>query len=203
MKFAIFCLKIKLFFNKIVLFYYQTFFGYFKGKNVHLIGNIKIDYRVAIGDNSTITSGSVGKVEIQRNCSLGRGLWLGAGNGSILIKNECLFGPNVTIVSQNHANSHYINFSNCLPWERDSTTYDTVIGQRCHIGANVVVLPGVILGDYCTVGANSVLKGSYESGSLIVGNPARVVKSFNIDLNICERIVSSFPPHRHLSSKFF
>jgi acetyltransferase-like isoleucine patch superfamily enzyme len=193
----------KVLYNKIILLYNTFCFGYFKGKNVHIIGNVIIKNKVVIGDNSTITSGNNGFIEIQQNCSLGKGLWLGSGDGNILIEKECLFGPNVTIVSQNHATTSFINSNNYLPWERDSEAFNTIIGQRCHLGANVVILPGTKLGDYCTVGANAVLKGTYESGSLIVGNPAKVIKIININYPIVETKASSFPPHRHLSKKFF
>lgn len=202
-------MKLKIFYfskslyNKIILCYNDLCYGYFKGKNVHIIGNVVIENKVVIGDNSTITSGNKGLIEIRENCSLGKGLWLGSGDGKILIEKECLFGPNVTIVSQNHATTSSINSNNYLPWERDSESFNTIIGKRCHLGANVVILPGTKLGDYCTVGANAVLKGTYESGSLIVGNPARVIKKFNINFPNVETKVTSFPPHRHLSKKFY
>lgn len=50
------------------------------------------------------------------------------------------------------------------------------IGNRCFLGMNVVVLPGVTLADNCIVGAGSVVTRSFlEPGSVIAGNPAKKI----------------------------
>lgn len=51
------------------------------------------------------------------------------------------------------------------------------IGRGSWLGARVTVLPGTVLGDSCVVGASSLLDGVYPSNSLIVGTPARVVRT--------------------------
>lgn len=54
------------------------------------------------------------------------------------------------------------------------------IGNNVWIGWNCTVLKGVEIGDDCIVAAGSVvLAGSYPNGSLIAGNPAKVIKSYN------------------------
>lgn len=52
----------------------------------------------------------------------------------------------------------------------------TKIGKYCFIGAGARILAGTTLGDNCVVGANSVVKGEFKAGSVIVGAPARVLK---------------------------
>ncbi len=52
---------------------------------------------------------------------------------------------------------------------------DTYIGKRCFIGANVIILPGVTIGDSVVVGCGAVVTKDVPSGSMVVGNPARVV----------------------------
>jgi len=52
---------------------------------------------------------------------------------------------------------------------------DTYIGKRCFIGANVIVLPGITIGDSVVVGCGAVVTKDVPSGSMVVGNPARVV----------------------------
>ena len=50
------------------------------------------------------------------------------------------------------------------------------IGKNCFIGCNAIILKGTVLGDGCVVGAGAVVSGTFEPGSVIVGNPGRVVK---------------------------
>lgn len=50
------------------------------------------------------------------------------------------------------------------------------IGKNCFIGCNAIVLKGTELGDGCVVGAGAVVSGKFEADSVIVGNPARVIK---------------------------
>ena len=49
------------------------------------------------------------------------------------------------------------------------------IGNNVTIGANVCIVGNVNIGDNCTIGAGSVVTKSFESNSIIVGNPARVI----------------------------
>lgn len=53
----------------------------------------------------------------------------------------------------------------------------TRIGANCFIGGRALILPGVEIGDGCVVGAGSVVTKSVPAGSLVAGNPARVLRS--------------------------
>ncbi len=55
-------------------------------------------------------------------------------------------------------------------------TKEIFIGKNCFIGCNAIILKGTVLGDGCVVGAGAVVSGKFESGSIIVGNPGRVIK---------------------------
>jgi acetyltransferase-like isoleucine patch superfamily enzyme len=50
------------------------------------------------------------------------------------------------------------------------------IGDNCFIGAHSIILPGVTIGDGCIVAAGSVVARDVPAGSLVAGNPARVVE---------------------------
>jgi acetyltransferase-like isoleucine patch superfamily enzyme len=53
------------------------------------------------------------------------------------------------------------------------------IGNNVWIGWNCTILKGVQLGDDCIVAAGSiVLAGDYPAGSLLAGNPAKVIKNY-------------------------
>ncbi|NAZ70746.1 acyltransferase [Vibrio toranzoniae] len=54
---------------------------------------------------------------------------------------------------------------------------DTVIGDNVFVGANVIILPGLTISSNCIVGAGSVVTKDVPENSMVVGNPARVVKT--------------------------
>ncbi|MBB3595709.1 acetyltransferase-like isoleucine patch superfamily enzyme [Rhizobium sp. BK529] len=61
---------------------------------------------------------------------------------------------------------------------------DTRIGKRCFIGARSIILPGVEIGDECVIGSGAVVTKSVPSRSLVVGNPAKIIRS---DIKIISR----------------
>ena len=50
-----------------------------------------------------------------------------------------------------------------------------VIGDDVWLGARVMVVAGVEIGDGCIIGASSVVTRSVPAGSIAVGNPARII----------------------------
>ena len=56
------------------------------------------------------------------------------------------------------------------------------VGNDCIIGMGAIVLNGAVLGDHCLVGAGAVVTGKMNApaGSLILGNPATVVKPLTL-----------------------
>lgn len=53
---------------------------------------------------------------------------------------------------------------------------DTVIGDRCQIGANSFIMPGVTIGDECVVAPASVVMKDVPPNTLVAGNPARMIE---------------------------
>lgn len=53
---------------------------------------------------------------------------------------------------------------------------DTVIGNDVWIGQNAVILPGVYIGDGAIIGANSVVGSDVAPYTIVVGNPAKVLR---------------------------
>jgi hypothetical protein len=88
--------------------------------------------------------------------------------GKITIGRGACIGPNVSIITSNH-DMHDLN--------RHAAAEDVLIGERCWIGANSVILPGVKFGPGTIVGAGSVVPKSFPEGNqVIAGNPARVIR---------------------------
>ncbi len=50
------------------------------------------------------------------------------------------------------------------------------VGNNVWFGANVIVLPGVTIGDNCTIGAGSVVVKDIPANSLAVGNPCHIIR---------------------------
>jgi sugar O-acyltransferase (sialic acid O-acetyltransferase NeuD family) len=50
------------------------------------------------------------------------------------------------------------------------------IEKNCYIGANSTVLPGLIVGEYSIVGAGAVVTKNVPPRSVVIGNPARVIR---------------------------
>ena len=53
---------------------------------------------------------------------------------------------------------------------------DTKIGEKCFIGANAIIMPGVTIGDFVIVGSGAVVTKDVPSGCIVAGNPARVIR---------------------------
>lgn len=54
---------------------------------------------------------------------------------------------------------------------------DTVIGSYCFVGARTVIMPGIKVGDHVVIGAGSVVTQDIPPHSVVVGSPARVIRS--------------------------
>ena len=88
--------------------------------------------------------------------------------GKIVLGKGTYIGPNVGIITANH---------DLKDPDKHQPGKDVLIGRKCWIGMNSVIMPGVVLGDHTVVGAGSVVTKSFEKGHcLIVGSPARRIK---------------------------
>lgn len=54
--------------------------------------------------------------------------------------------------------------------------YPITVGNNVWIGAHVVVLPGVTIGDEVVIGAGSVVNKDIPSGVIAAGNPCKVIR---------------------------
>lgn len=91
--------------------------------------------------------------------------------GEIHIGKGTFIAPNVGIITENH------NIED--PALRMSPK-SVLIGEKCWIGMNSMILPGVKLGNHTVVGAGSVVTKSFEEGyCVILGNPAKIVRQLN------------------------
>jgi lipopolysaccharide O-acetyltransferase len=94
-------------------------------------------------------------------------------NAQIEIGRDCLLSYRVTVMDHSH-----ITGAGVAPVSSGLTDGKPVtIGDKCFLGCNVVIMPGVKLGENCVVGANSVVTKSFEAGSVIAGAPAKLLRN--------------------------
>lgn len=88
----------------------------------------------------------------------------------IYIGSNTMIGPNVTIATAGHP---------ILPELRKQAYQFNApvhIGKNCWLGAGVIVLPGITIGDNSVIGAGSVVTKDIPENVVAVGNPCRVLR---------------------------
>ena len=91
----------------------------------------------------------------------------------IYIGDYTMIGPNVVIATAGHP---------LLPELREKGyQYNAPvhIGRNCWLGAGVIVVPGITIGDNAVIGAGSVVTKDIPANVLAVGNPCRVLREIN------------------------
>ncbi len=88
----------------------------------------------------------------------------------IYIGDYTMLGPNVTLATAGHP---------ILPELREKGLQFNMpvhIGRNCWLGAGVVVMPGVTIGDNSVIGAGSIVTKDIPANVVAVGNPCRVLR---------------------------
>lgn len=96
------------------------------------------------------------------------GTYFQGGAGKIIIGKGSYIAPNVGIITTNH---------DVYNLDKHVEGRMVKIGEKCWIGMNAVILPGVELGTNTIVGAGSVVTKSFPEGNCIIaGNPAKIIR---------------------------
>ena len=91
-------------------------------------------------------------------------------DGEIFIGDHTMIGPNVTLVTTGHPIRPDLR-------ERIGQYSEPIhIGRNVWIGAGVIVLPGVTIGDNSVIGANSLVTKDIPADSVAYGSPCKVVR---------------------------
>lgn len=88
----------------------------------------------------------------------------------ITFGDRVLIGPNCTFTTATHPTDPQLR-ADCV-----ESAHPIKVGSDVWFGSNVVVLPGVEIGDGAVVGAGSVVTKSVPPNTVAVGSPARVIK---------------------------
>jgi maltose O-acetyltransferase len=106
---------------------------------------------------------------------IGRNVFVGGGTVLdpdfcflIAIGDDSVISLGVMVLAHEASTRRHLGYSRVAP---------VTIGRRVFVGARAVILPGVTIGDDAIVGAGSVVSGDVAPGTVVAGNPARVITS--------------------------
>ena len=88
----------------------------------------------------------------------------------IYVGDYTMLGPNVVLATAGHP---ILPELRPLAYQYNMPVH---IGKNCWLGAGVIVLPGVTIGDNSVIGAGSVVTRDIPSNVVAVGNPCRVMR---------------------------
>jgi acetyltransferase-like isoleucine patch superfamily enzyme len=117
------------------------------GSDVSVGTHSIVEHHVVIGDGARIHSNAF----IPEFSVLEEGAWI---------------GPSVTFTNARYP----------LSPDAKANLRGPIVRRGAKIGANATLLPGVVIGRDALVGAGSVVVHDVPDGSVVVGNPARVIK---------------------------
>lgn len=70
------------------------------------------------------------------------------------------------------------------------------IGNNCHIGTNVFIMPGVTIGNNVVIGCGAVVTRNIPDNSVVAGVPARVIETID---EYAEKIANKIVPTKGMS----
>lgn len=91
----------------------------------------------------------------------------------IYVGDYTMFGPNVVLATAGHT---ILPELRPLAYQYNMPIH---IGKNCWLGAGVIVLPGVTIGDNTVIGAGSVVTKDIPANVVAVGNPCKVLREIN------------------------
>jgi len=153
-------------------------------KNKQIIKNTKIGkgtkiwhfvnlYDCMIGDNCIIGT----FVEIQKNVVIGNNVKVGSHTficDGVKIEDNVFIGHGVMFTNDKYPQS--VTPAGKLKKSTDWNLLPTVVKKGASIGTNVTILPGLRIGENAIVGAGAVVTKNVAPKTVVVGNPAKVIK---------------------------
>lgn len=91
------------------------------------------------------------------------------GKGNVKISSYTYTAPNVTYITTTHNKSNM-----------EMITLDIEVEKLCWIGANVLILPGVKIGEGSLIGSGCVVSKDIPPYSIVIGNPCKIISKREI-----------------------
>ncbi len=142
------------------------------GQNVKLSKFINL-YGCEIGDESKIGA----FVEIQKNANVGKRCKISSHTfvcEGVTIEDNVFIGHGVMFINDSYPRATAADGN--LQTEADWKVERTVVKKGASIGSGATILSNVSIGENAIVGAGSVVTKDVPPGSIVVGNPAKVLR---------------------------
>ena len=91
----------------------------------------------------------------------------------IYVGDYTMLGPNVVLATAGHP---ILPELRPLAYQYNMPIH---IGKNCWLGAGVIVLPGITIGDNSVIGAGSIVTKDIPANVVAVGNPCRILREIN------------------------
>ena len=142
------------------------------GKDVRIFDFVNL-YGCEIGDETRIGA----FVEIQRGAKVGRRVKVSSHTficEGVEVEDQVFIGHGVVFINDPYPRA--VNAEGELQTERDWKVVRTVVRRGASIGSGSTILSGIEVGEDAIVGAGSVVTRSVPAGTIVAGNPARVLR---------------------------
>jgi len=133
-------------------------------------------YGCTIGDETKIGA----FVEIQMNAFVGKRCKISSHTficEGVKIEDEVFIGHGVIFTNDLYPRATAADGR--LQTEADWCVIETHVKKRASIGSNVTILAGVTVGENAIVGAGAVITKNVPDNVVVVGNPARIIRTIN------------------------
>ncbi len=130
--------------------------------------------KIRIDESSKI----IGKVRFGKNVYIAQGTIIRSHNDSVTIGNSSWVLENSVVIGTEESP---VKVGSKTVFGHRTVTIGAEIGDLCEIGNNTIFLPGSKIGDMCIFGEGTIVPMNkvIPSRSVVVGRPARVIRSLN------------------------
>ncbi|MGZ7039896.1 MAG: acyltransferase [Thermoanaerobaculia bacterium] len=145
------------------------------GKDVKLARFINL-YGCEIGDETKIGA----FVEIQKNATVGKRCKISSHTficEGVTIHDHVFDGHGVTFINDSYPRA--TKEDGQLQTESDWKVEPTLVRQGASIGSGSTILSNVVIGEHAIVGAGSVVTRDVPAHTIVVGNPAHILRPVN------------------------
>jgi len=142
------------------------------GKDVRIFDFVNL-YGCEIGDETKIGT----FVEIQRGVKIGRRVKVSSHTficEGVEVEDHVFIGHGVTFINDRYPRA--VSSAGELQTDRDWKVVPTIVRRGASIGSGSTILCGIEIGQDAIVGAGSVVTRDVSAGTIVVGNPARVLR---------------------------